>query len=137
MTLFPIPRSLFQHSGIQFLRLFQLCVAVGIFFYAGLSPFDPNQHPTLPPTALHLIGNFLLMCSLWLALVFRLPFYALVLTAIVLSVGCEMSQSFTQSRHTNAWDFFCNLVGIGIGAVLCYIFQRFAIARDEACVNHR
>lgn len=109
---------------VKIIRLCQFSVALMIFFYAALMPLSPDDVQKIPTTFLHILGNILLMGSAWVALYQRLSLPKICLCVCAVSMTCEFTQSLTQTRVTDPWDFGCNLFGIGLGYIACWTAQR-------------
>jgi len=112
-----------NHPVAIFLRLLQVLVAVFIFFYAALMPADGSPN-TIHPLILHLMGNFLLLGSTWLALFHKLSPTVLLLACGMLSIAAELAQSFTDTRISDPVDFGANALGLLLAYCLCQLIEK-------------
>ncbi len=107
-----------KHPITTGLRYVQLPIAVVIFFYAALMPASdaPSQWPD---GALHLMGNLLLVCSIYTAAVFHLSLRRQLIVCIILSVTSELAQLYSHTRVFDLYDLAVNILGLTTGFLLC------------------
>lgn len=102
----------------------QFVLAVIIFTYAALMPSDQvtvNQSDTV----LHVVGNFLLLTSAWLAFQTRISLHSLFALILPYSLFVEYAQVFTASRSYDVQDLLANAGGLIIALAFCYLLELF------------
>ena len=89
---------LLSNPAFTSLRRFQLFAAVIIYLVMMLMndpPLDPDAYSD---KNLHMLGNFLLFTSIWVALGEKVKTYHILFLAVPFSIFAEVAQSLTLSR---------------------------------------
>ena len=127
----PMINKFLFHPVITPIRYGQFLLACFVFFYAALLPATDAPSP-IPAGLLHVVGNFLLIGSAWVAFLkadnLKANLKHILLLCDFLSVCSELAQSFTESRTTDPIDFAFNALGLGGGLLVCWALNRFAHA---------
>lgn len=110
------------HPFISMIRVPQFALAIAIFYYMALMPAGdaPSKYPD---ELLHFVGNFLLICSGYLAMFNKVSLIKTLSLCLVLSVIAELCQNLTASRVADPADLVVNILGLGLGYLASRGFQ--------------
>lgn len=119
---------LLSNSIFNNLRRFQLLTAVVVYLALMLMnepPLSPNAYSD---KNLHMLGNFLLFASIWVAIGEKVKTHYIFLLAVPFSILAEIAQSLTLSRVSDVRDITANIIGSLLGFTLCsaaaYLYKR-------------
>ncbi len=130
--LFKTLSQFLRHPLIRAVAILQFIIALVIFYWAALMPFD-DEPSNIPAWALHLTGNILLALSTSIAIY---PFFRLrsiFFMCCALSLAAELSQLLTANRFSDPFDAATNIVGLVIGCTLA--LPLFAIKNQTSKVD--
>jgi len=111
---------LLNNMVFNLLRRLQFAVAIIIYLVLLLSDTPPIDGSGFSDKTLHVLGNFLLFASLWLALGDKFKMLSIFTATCLFSSLAELSQAFTLSRTTDHLDILANLCGATLSYILCY-----------------
>jgi len=111
---------LLNNLAFNFLRRFQLALAIIIYLALLLSDNPPINGVSFSDKSLHVLGNFLLFASLWVALGDRLKMWIIFVSVCIFSIAAELAQSLTLFRTSDTLDIVANLCGALLSYVICY-----------------
>lgn len=111
--------NLLKNIAFNLFRRLQLFTAIVIYLSLILSDNPNINAQSFSDKSLHILGNFLLFGSLWVALGDRLKLWQILVTACIFSSIAESAQSLTLSRTTDPADFLANFAGALLGYALC------------------
>ena len=110
------------------LRRFQLFTAIVVYLALLLMNEPPLSPDTYSDKNLHMLGNFLLFSSIWVAIGEKVKTHYILLMAVPFSILAEIAQSLTLSRVSDVRDISANIIGSLIGFTLCtaaaYLYKR-------------
>lgn len=127
--------ELLSNPAFNTLRRLQLLLAIAVYLTLMLMNDPPIGPDVYSDKNLHMLGNFLLFTSIWVALGEKIKTYYILLLAIPFSILTEIAQSLTLSRVSDTKDIVANIIGLLIGFALCFTaayFYRKKQASKEA-----
>ncbi|WNO09492.1 VanZ family protein [Teredinibacter sp. KSP-S5-2] len=116
--------SIISNASVTKIRQTQFLVAIAIFSTLSLIPNPDSLGINASNTALHFIGNILLILSAWVACLGRYNIWMPLLFAIPYSILIELSQGLTATRQPEVVDILANIAGLAVGFLLCILLEK-------------
>lgn len=112
---------LLNNLAFNFVRRLQLVLAIIIYLALLLSDNPPLiDGVSFSDKSLHVLGNFLLFASLWVALGDQLKMWLIFISVCIFSITAELAQSLTLFRTSDTLDIVANLCGAFLSYAICY-----------------
>lgn len=104
-------------------RRIQLILAISIYLGLLLISVPPTGNLDYSDSLLHLIGNFLLFSSAWLAMGEHFSPNKILFFTLPFAIIAELAQQLVDARTVDIRDVGANIAGLCIAYVVCTLLN--------------